>query len=293
MAVDLNRLRHIVTIARTRSFSRAAEDLNITQPALSRSIASFEERFGLRLFDRSRAGVSPTAVGKLVIAEAERMLRVARDLDRNLGLLARGESGELAIGIGPLLAMVLHTIAKRMLQERPGVHLHTSIRSPEHLVKELLDDQIELVFGNSWTIRNIADIEITLIGTMKLAFVVRADHPLVRRSQIRIEDLAEFPQASAPRPDQGSPSEQAGVFTCENFHVLRDVVLDTDCVWLASPVALRNDIIEGRLLTLDVLDLKNKVSEVAMVHRRGRTLSPAAVELTRQMRSLLEFEDRF
>jgi DNA-binding transcriptional LysR family regulator len=292
MDVDLSRLRHIVAIARTRSFSRAAEELHITQPAISRSIASFEQGFGLRLFDRSRAGVAPTAVGKLVIAEAECMLRAARNLDRNLRLFASGESGELAIGIGPLLAMVLHIIAKRLLQERPGVHLHASIRSPEHLVHQLLDDQIELIFANTWLIRDIPDLEITSIGTMNLAVIVRADHPLARRSQLRVEDLANFPQASAPVSNPGTTGERASIFTCENFHVLRDLVLETDCVWLASSIAVETDIAEGRLLALDVSNFRDSVSEVAMVHRRGRTLSPAALELTRHMRSLLASEDR-
>lgn len=58
--MEMTRLRHILAVARTRSFSRAAEEEGITQPALSRSIAAFEQRHGVTLFDRGRGGVHVT-----------------------------------------------------------------------------------------------------------------------------------------------------------------------------------------------------------------------------------------
>jgi DNA-binding transcriptional LysR family regulator len=287
MDFDLTRLRQIVAIARTRSFSRAAEDLHITQPAISRSVAGFEQRLGFRLFDRDRAGVTPTAMGKLVIAEAERVLRAARDLEHNLRLYARGESGELAIGMGPLLAMLLPGIARHMLEVRPGVHLRASIRTPDHLVQELLDDRIELIFGNSWLIRDVPDLAIQPIGTMTLAFIVRSAHPLAQRSTLQIEDLAAFPQAGVGGPGVGAPGSGAGAFTCDNYHVLRDLVMETDCIWLACPIALKKDVAEDRLVSLDVADFRQDRSEVALVSRRGRTLSPPALEMARHLQNLL------
>ena len=290
MEIDLVRLRHIAAIARTGSFSRAAEDLHITQPALSRSVASFEQGFGLRVFDRDRSGAVPTALGRLVIAEAERVLRAARDLDHNLRLYARGAGGELAIGMGPLLAMLLPEFARRMMAESPGVHLRASIRTPDHLVQELLDDRIEMVFGNSWAIREIPDLQITPIGSVRLAFLVRAGHPLDGRSGLSIDALAEYPQANAAGSsvsDRGT-----GMFTCDNYHVLRALVLETDCVWLAAPTVLAEDIATGRLVVLELADFRDVESEVALVHRRGRTLSPPALTLTRHLRKLLSMPGR-
>ena len=291
MDLDLNRLRHIVTIARTRSFSRAAEDLHLTQPALSRSIAGFEQRFGLRLFDRDRAGVAPTAMGQLVIAEAERLLRSARDLDHNLRLYARGEGGELAIGMGPLLAMLLPAIGKRLLEHAPAVQLRASIRTPDHLVQELLEDRIELIFGNSWSIREVPDLEIIPIGTVRLGFLTRAGHPLAAATDLHIAELARFPQASAAGSSVGGVEPGVGTMICDNYHVLRELVLETDCVWLASPAVLARDMAEGRLVELDIADFRQVRSEVAVVRRSGRTLSAAAQAVTAQIRELLGLID--
>src|SRR5213593_1327258 len=100
--MDLTRLRHIVAVADTGSFSRAAEDVRITQPALSRSIATFEQQYGVRLFDRGRGGVSSTPAGSLVIEQARSMLSAATDLERSMRLFGKGEAGRVAFGLGPL-----------------------------------------------------------------------------------------------------------------------------------------------------------------------------------------------
>ncbi|MCW1403985.1 LysR family transcriptional regulator [Novosphingobium sp. MW5] len=287
MEIDLNRLRHIAAIARTGSFSRAADDLHITQPALSRSIATFEKRFGLRIFDRDRSGVVPTAMGRLVIEEAERVLRAARDLDHNLRLYARGEGGDLAIGTGPLLAMLLPDIGRRLLEECPAIHLRASVRTPEHLVQELLDDRIELIFGNSWAIRDIPDLEFSSVGSVRLAFLVRAGHPLTAQSGITLEMLAQYPLASAASSSVAGLSSATGSFICDNFHVLRELVIQTDCVWLSAPSVLADDIAAGCLIALKVEDFHDIDSEVALITRRNRTLSPSARSLVDHLRGLL------
>lgn len=287
MEIDLTRLRHIAAIARTGSFSRAAEDLHITQPALSRSIAGFEQRYGLRIFDRDRSGVAPTAMGRLVIEEAERVLRAARDLDHNVRLYARGEGGDLAIGTGPLLAMLLPGLAQRLLAESPAIRLRASVRTADHLVQELLDDRIELIFGNSWSIRDVPDLEFLAIGSIRLAFMVRAAHPLAARHSVTMAALGEYPQASAAGTSVVAMAPTAGSFICDNYHVLRDLVMGSDCVWLAAPTVLAEDIAAGRLTVLNVADFQVIDSEVALIHRRSRTLSPAAKALTAHLRELL------
>ena len=288
MEIDLTRLRHIDAISRKGSVSRAAEDLHITQPALSRSISSFEQRFGLRIFDRDRSGVVPTAMGRLVIAEAQRVLRSARDLEHNLRLCARGTGGDLAIGVGPLLAMLIPQFSQRLVAEAPGMHLRASVRTLDYLVQEILDDRIELIVGNSWSIRDLPDLEIIPIGSVRLAFMVRAGHPLLNRRDLRLESLSGHPQASAALSTSvAGLQEGIGTFTCDNYHVLRELVLQGDYVWLAAPIALAEDVDSGRLVPLAIEDFRNIDSEVALVHRRGRTLSPAAQALASHIRELI------
>jgi DNA-binding transcriptional LysR family regulator len=89
---ELTQVRQILAITRTGSFTRAAQELHISQPVLSRSIASFEARHGVRLFERGRGGAAPTTLGESVIADAAKLLRSARNFQDNLQLYRRPRS---------------------------------------------------------------------------------------------------------------------------------------------------------------------------------------------------------
>src|SRR5262245_45540321 len=138
MRIDFTRLRHIVAVADTGSFSRAAEEAGITQPALSRSIATFEQQHGVRLFDRVRGGVSVTPAGALVIEQARGMLSAAGDLERSLQLYGKGEAEQIAFGLGPLLSSLLVMIGPSLMHARPNLRVRTMIRPVDQMIDELL-----------------------------------------------------------------------------------------------------------------------------------------------------------
>ncbi|MDG2003372.1 MAG: LysR family transcriptional regulator [Novosphingobium sp.] len=287
MQFDLVRLRYIVAVSRIRSFSRAAEELRISQPALSRSIADFEERFGVRLFDRGRGGVVVTAIGKLVVEEAERVLRVAGDLEHNMKLYGSGEAGRISIGLGPLAAsLILPRLSQEMLTSRPSLQLSASIKHADHLFQELLGDEIEMIFANSWRIGSSSEVTVTPVGTIRMAMIVRGGHPLAARSKVPLSDLQSFPVAnSVALPVMGLTGE-AGAFVCDNYHILRETVLGTDCIWPASPDLLYDDIAANRLKQLDVEDFGPVLNEVSMIQRRGRTMSPVAQAIAQTVQEI-------
>lgn len=287
--MELTRLRHIVAVARTKSFSRAAEEQGITQPALSRSIAAFEQRHGVILFDRGRGGVHVTPAGALVVEQAQKLLSAAGDLERGLRLYGTGEAGRLAFGLGPLLAsLFLPGLGQALLASRPGLQIVTMIHPPEQLIPELLGDRIEMILGNDWRISKVPGTVLEPLGRLQLAIVVRAGHPLASAARITAAELGDYPSASAIEPPTGTMHGRAGMFVCDNFHILRETVRETDCVWITSPAFLADDLREGRLVQLAVTDLVPGNSEICVVLKRGRTRSPAAVAVTGQVRGLLE-----
>ncbi|HEX7853079.1 MAG TPA: LysR family transcriptional regulator [Sphingobium sp.] len=275
--MDFTRLRHIIAVARTRSFSRAAEEERITQPALSRSIAAFEQRHGVILFDRGRGGVHPTPAGTLVIDQAHKLLAASHNLERSLKLYETGEAGRVAFGIGPLMAsLLLPELGRTMMQSRPNLQIVTFVRTPEQLVTELLTDRIEMIIGNSWQVSPALGLEMQVIGHLKLGLIVRSGHPLTGRDTLSRADLAPYPTASPVELSPTSDDQTAGTFVCDNYHILRDTVLRTDCVWLTSAAFVARELREGSLIQLDVPDLPLVETEICMIFRSGRTRSPAA-----------------
>ncbi|GFE76678.1 LysR family transcriptional regulator [Novosphingobium sp. TCA1] len=287
--MDLTRLRHIVAVARNQSFSRAAEEEGITQPALSRSIAAFEKRHGVTLFDRGRGGVHPTAVGRHVVERARQLLDAVGDLESSLKRHPQGEPGQVAIGLGPLMAgLFLPRIASLLLGSWPGIRVRTLVRPPDQLVAELLNDRIEMILGNNWNLGRVPGTEVIRLGRIEIAYMVRGNHPLAAEKAVLMTDLERFPMASAIQPPPGGARESAGSFVCDNFHVLRETVLASDCVWVSSPAFLAEDLRAGRIVQLTVYGQGATYSDIAMIVRRGRSRSSASVVAAEEIKSFLE-----
>jgi DNA-binding transcriptional LysR family regulator len=286
MELDLTKLRHMIAIAQTRSFSRAAETLDLTQPALSRSIASLEASFGLRLFDRSRRGVEPTVMGKLIITEAEKVLRAAGDLSHNIKMYSRGEGGELSVGIGPMMTMLFPALVRPMLESSPRLDLRISTGSIRKLGRELANDQIELILGGAWDLENIPGLQMRFLGSIHMGLVARASHPLTLLDRVTISDLQRYPVASATDDRPAALNTNAGALICDNYPLLRQLVLTTDCLWLVAPALLTHDFAEHRLAEISADNLIFGDVEISVLWRSSRSLSPAAEALITETRRL-------
>src|ERR1700730_2286874 len=98
--VNLRRLNHVVALADTLHFARAAESAHLSQPAFSRSIQAIESDLGIRLFDRDVGDVRPTPAGEFVIERARKLLFEARCLQRDVDLYRDSQLGDAPFGVG-------------------------------------------------------------------------------------------------------------------------------------------------------------------------------------------------
>jgi len=274
----LRRLRHIVTLARSGSYVRAADTLALTQPALSRSIQAAEADYGVRLFDRGRGGVTPTAAGRALVAEGERLLRDARALDDMMRQIGEGTGGEVALGLGPLIASAsLPTVLQRLLCEHPSIRLQIVVDGAAGLLRRLANDEIEFAICSREASPIDEEYEITPICRLPLALLARGGHFLAGRRVSKQEALA-FPLLG------GSTSERSEAQTihytpdlaCDNYEILRALTLASDALWMASPAVAVEEIADGRMIAVDCPDLVRATYQVVMVKRRRRTQSPAA-----------------
>ncbi|MCB1850736.1 MAG: LysR family transcriptional regulator, partial [Gammaproteobacteria bacterium] len=96
--MEINDLKAFAAVAESLSFSRAADQLHITQPAVSKRIASLEEKLGTRLFDRIGRNVALTQAGDLLFAHTTRILREIDNLRRSISDLNQEPTGTLTMG---------------------------------------------------------------------------------------------------------------------------------------------------------------------------------------------------
>ena len=143
--IDLKLLQHASTLARHRNYARAAEALDMSQPALSRSIAGLEKALGVRLFDRTRQGVAPTAFGERLLTRGGELLTNAAELERELKLMQGLDIGVLRVGAGPYPAdMCVGPALARLTSRHPRLRVEVNTADWRTISREILSAQLDL-----------------------------------------------------------------------------------------------------------------------------------------------------
>ena len=144
--MDTRQLAAFCAVVERRSFSQAAEQLGVTQPAVSLQIRSLEKRLGLQLLDRSGRRVEPTDAGRRLYRSAQRMLALEEQLLAELGDEAGGElTGRLEIGAstGPG-GTVLPVALAEFQQLHPGVRVALQVSDTQHVIEQVARREVEL-----------------------------------------------------------------------------------------------------------------------------------------------------
>lgn len=285
--MDLRRLSHVVALADTLHFARAAEQVHLSQPAFSRSIQAVEDGLGIRLFDRETGDVRPTPAGEFVIKRARQLLFEARCLQRDVELYRDSRLGDTAFGVGPLLTATLMPQALRELrQQHPQVALRMEVGNWAQLLERLRSENIEFFAADVRDMPADAALDIQPIGGQPPHLYARAGHPLAGR-KATLREVWEYgvavPKLLSPSKMDlarllGLPAGQEATIAveCDNYGVLKTVALTTDTILGATDAAVREELEAGALVRLAVKGWLSQPSTTGIVRLRGRTASPAA-----------------
>jgi DNA-binding transcriptional LysR family regulator len=293
---DLRQLRHFVALAEYGHFARAAEAVNLSQPALSRSIQALEASLGCSLLDRGPRQINLTAHGRLVLEHARRLLDGNRALRSAVTQLDNLDSGELRLGAGPYpAARLVPRALGRFASNHPGVQVQLSIENWHSLRQRLLDDAIELFVADVRELEGDPLLDIIPLRRHAGTLFCRPGHPLLERGPLAISDLADYALAGTQLPAEVasaigelSGNAKALGIECDNFMVLKALVAESDVISMAPWDVVADDVANGRLAVLEPLRSSRTSSAYGVVSHAARSLSPAA----RAMRELLLEEDR-
>lgn len=139
------RLKTFVSVARHRSFTRAAHELFVTQPAVTRHIKELEAQVGASLFDRSRGGITLTKAGEAMLYHAEKILDSYRRMQFDLNLLTGNFAGELRLGASSTIAQyVLPPYLARYSTRYPEIRATLDTGNTRQMVQALFSHSIDL-----------------------------------------------------------------------------------------------------------------------------------------------------
>lgn len=202
--MTLTQLRHLIALAETGSFSRAAERVNLTQPALSRSIAALEDELGGRLFDRVGRQAEPTPLGRQVLERARALVADADELASHGRAVHTAQAGTLRVGLGSGPgAMLTVPLLQRAAAEHAGLRVEVRRGSTDALVGALRDRALDALVIDARSLKPAPDLRCERVGEMRGAFLCRRGHPLLRlRRPLSFAELQAWPIAATPLSDQ-------------------------------------------------------------------------------------------
>lgn len=188
--MDLDQLRYFLRIAERQGFTRAAEDLGISQPALSRSIQKLEEELGQPVFERLSRSVSLTDAGALLQSRAQQVLTIIDDTKAEI--TDDGQSGRLRIGAIPTIApYFLPKVLKRFSTEFPKSTLIVHENTTDNLLKCCTQGEIDLAILALPVPARYLEIE--ELFEEELLLVLPPDHALAKKEKIRPRDVEHYP----------------------------------------------------------------------------------------------------
>lgn len=273
--LDLRSLRNLVVLARHLNYVRAASELGVTQPTLSRSIQALERRLKVQLFDRDRGGVSLTPQGRFIAERAAVLLVEAEDLERQANLSARAETGRVRFGMAPMPA---RTLLSRTLSDRlsiaPQVTNEVVVRDVEALWGMLLAGEIEFFVSPNPPLHDLSEASVERLGRFPLSLIVRAGHPLLQGASpdatyplLRSSWTGISVPGAVTRFISGPPN------IIEDFSTLASITAATDALWLSSAFAIDAELRTGSLR--EFFRAEQHI-EVAMYSLKRRSRSPVA-----------------
>ena len=147
--MKLHDLHVLMAVVQAGSMSKAAQLLNTTQPAISRSIADLEHTIGVRLLDRGRHGVEPTEYGRALLDGGTAMFDDLRQAVKNIEFLADPTVGDVRVGThDPLMVGVLPAVFERLRRRYPGISIHvTPIVPSAQQYRGLRERKLDLLLG--------------------------------------------------------------------------------------------------------------------------------------------------
>lgn len=301
MALDIRAMRYLLTLNEYRNFARAARRLGITQPALSRSIQALETTVGARLFDRGRAGATPTDVGVLLLELARPIVNESVEAERQLRQLVTAQTGQIRIGAGNYPADISVGRAAGMLsRQRPGIRIDLSVGDWPAITRSLLDGDVDVAIAEFGEIETDDRLEIEPLPRHRAVLFVRKGHPLTRRRGMTLDDVAEFPLVATALPrrlaqlvrKRASPRGQSAPanvsipdLRVDTFGLATQIVEFGDAVGVGLRTQLRGALRAGRIAILP-LDLPWLTTNYGIIRQAGRTPSPLVVEFMHILRKV-------
>jgi DNA-binding transcriptional LysR family regulator len=284
MAMNLNHLRIFASVAHHGSLTRAARDLRVSQPAVSKQLADLEQDLATRLVDRLPRGVRLTAAGELLVAHAQRILQEERTAEQELRDLRGLGRGTLSVGASTTIGSYLvPSLFGELHRLHPGVQLALEIANSAAVQTAVLSSRIDVGLIEGFVASDMLAFE--TLAADELIAIVEPGHPALERAPLRATALRGLPLLMR-EPGSGSRDvieatlrerniEIAPVMSLGSTEAIKNAVRHGLGIAFVSRLTVEHELASRRLIELPFSDLQVR-RDLYLVTLKGKRHSPAA-----------------
>ncbi|ECD5766860.1 LysR family transcriptional regulator [Salmonella enterica subsp. enterica] len=260
------RLRHLhtfVAVAQQGTLGRAAETLNLSQPALSKTLNELEQLTGTRLFERGRLGAQLTVPGEQFLTHAVKVLDALNTAGQALNRKEDASADVVRVGALPTATLgILPAAIGRFHQQQKSTSLQVATMNNTMLLAGLKSGEIDLGIGRMSDPELMGGLNYELLFLESLKLVVRPGHPLLQET-ITLSRVMEWPVVVSPKgtvPRQNAETllqsqgckMPAGCIETLSASLSRQLTVDYDYVWFVPSGAVKEDLRQVTLVSLPV-----------------------------------------
>src|SRR6184192_2450992 len=289
--MDVNQLEVFLGVAHEKTFSRAAEALHRTQPAVSQAIRRLENELGEPLFDRSSKDGTLTAAGRVLFDFAQQMLNLRQHAHSAIRELRDLHRGKLSLGANEYTVMCLLPLIPIFRARHPHIKIEVKRSLASRIPAEILGRDVEIgVVTFKPSDQAIASVP---VATDELALIVAPDHPLAAKRVISVRELGAEAFIAHNVP---SPYREKVIKTFEKYRTPLNISMEMPTleaikrmvengmgVALVPRLTVETEIERGLLAAITVKEMRLE-RRLYLIYRKGATLSHAAKAFLRVAR---------
>lgn len=291
------RLRHLhtfVAVAQQGTLGRAAETLNLSQPALSKTLNELEQLTGTRLFERGRLGAQLTLVGEQFLTHAVKVLDALNSAGQALNRKEGLNNDIVRIGALPTAALgILPTVIGQFHKQQKDITLQVATMNNTMLLAGLKSGEIDIGIGRMSDPELMSGLHYELLFLESLKLVVRPGHPLLQET-VTLSRVMEWPVVVSPKgtvPRQNAEAllqsqgckMPAGCIETLSASLSRQLTVDYDYVWFVPSGAVKDDLRRGVLTALPIAT-QGAGEPIGILTRVDATLTPGTHTLLSAIR---------
>ncbi|EIX9428918.1 LysR substrate-binding domain-containing protein [Klebsiella pneumoniae] len=291
------RLRHLhtfVAVAQQGTLGRAAETLNLSQPALSKTLNELEQLTGTRLFERGRLGAQLTLVGEQFLTHAVKVLDALNSAGQALNRKEGLNNDIVRIGALPTAALgILPTVIGQFHKQQKDITLQVATMNNTMLLAGLKSGEIDIGIGRMSDPELMSGLHYELLFLESLKLVVRPGHPLLQET-VTVSRVMEWPVVVSPKgtvPRQNAEAllqsqgckMPAGCIETLSASLSRQLTVDFDYVWFVPSGAVKDDLRRGVLTALPIAT-QGAGEPIGILTRVDATLTPGTQTLLSAIR---------